>query len=49
MVLRDGYEWDLIQTDSRMGVRAYNTVDDPEAQMKAEVRDHALTDLGGAA
>ena len=28
-VLRDGYEWDLIQTDSRMGSRKYETVDRP--------------------
>ena len=38
-VLRDGYEWDLIQTDSRMGTRKYETVDDPEAAMSYEMRN----------
>jgi type IV secretory pathway VirB4 component len=47
MVLRDGYEWDLIQTDSRMGTKTYDTVDDPEAQMRAEVST-ATTELGEA-
>lgn len=36
-VLRDGYEWDLIQTDSRMGARKYETVDDPETSMADEI------------
>jgi hypothetical protein len=36
-VLRDGYEWDLIQTDSRMGSRKYETVNDPDAQMAQEI------------
>ena len=36
-VLRDGLEWDLIQTDSRMGTRKYETVDHPEAAMAAEL------------
>ena len=38
-VLRDGHEWDLIQTDSRMGTRKYETVDDPDAAMRTEMRD----------
>jgi len=37
-VLRDGYEWDLIQTDSRMGARKYESVSDPEEQMADELR-----------
>lgn len=37
-VLRDGYEWDLIQTDSRMGSRKYETVESPETQMTDELR-----------
>ena len=40
-VLRDGYEWDLIQTDSRMGVRKYETVQDPDAAMADEVGQDA--------
>jgi hypothetical protein len=45
-VLRDGHEWDLIQTDSRMGTRTYASVDDPEAQMHAEVGGRPSTALG---
>jgi hypothetical protein len=37
-VLRDGYEWDLIQTDSRMGSRKYETVDRPDAAMADEIQ-----------
>ena len=37
-VLRDGYEWDLIQTDSRMGSRKYETVDHPDTAMADEIR-----------
>ena len=36
-VLPDGHEWDLIQTDSRMGPKKYEEVADPEAQMAAEI------------
>ena len=37
-VLRDGNEWDLIQTDSRMGTRQYEDVDDPGRAMADELR-----------
>ena len=37
-VLRDGYEWDLIQTDSRMGTRKYESVDQPDEEMADELR-----------
>lgn len=40
-VLRDGYEWDLIQTDSRMGTRKYEAVNDPETTMAEEISDSA--------
>lgn len=43
-VLRDGYEWDLIQTDSRMGTRTYNTVRDPDAEMAAEMSHAGIVD-----
>lgn len=46
MVLRDGYEWDLIQTDSRMGHHKYRTVDDPDQQMTEEL--YAETAEGAA-
>lgn len=36
-VLRDGLEWDLIQTDSRMGTRKYEVLADPEGAMADEV------------
>ncbi|HET9873175.1 MAG TPA: hypothetical protein VFP89_11360 [Propionibacteriaceae bacterium] len=42
-VLRDGYEWDLIQTDSRMGSRKYETVAHPEDAMAGEIH-HAVTE-----
>lgn len=38
-VLRDGYEWDLIQTDSRMGSRKYPSGHDPDDDMDAELRN----------
>ncbi|QDP95347.1 conjugal transfer protein TraC [Microlunatus elymi] len=37
-VLRDGYEWELIQTDSRMGTRKYESVANPADAMAEEVR-----------
>ncbi|QGN34481.1 conjugal transfer protein TraC [Microlunatus sp. Gsoil 973] len=49
-VLRDGYEWDLIQTDSRMGSRKYETVDDPREAMASEVLpDQTPDDAEGVA
>lgn len=42
-VLRDGHEWDLIQTDSRMGARKYEQVEDPESAMSEEVATSATT------
>ena len=50
-VLRDGYEWDLIQTDSRMGTRKYETVDHPDAAMADEIRHSGAepVDEAGAA
>jgi len=36
-VLRDGLEWDLIQTDSRMGTRKYESLTDPRRAMADEV------------
>lgn len=41
-VLRDGYEWDLIQTDSRMGTRKYEALNDPETTMAEEI-SHSTT------
>jgi len=41
-VLRDGYEWDLIQTDSRMGSRKYETVAEPAAAMAEEMQPDAV-------
>jgi type IV secretory pathway VirB4 component len=43
-VLRDGYEWDLIQTDSRMGSRKYESVDDPGEDMASELRSGETPD-----
>lgn len=40
-VLRDGYEWDLIQTDSRMGSRKYETVANPAGAMAEELQPTA--------
>lgn len=37
-VLRDGYEWDLIQTDSRMGSRRYPSAHEPSDDIDAELR-----------
>ena len=48
-VLRDGYEWDLIQTDSRMGVRKYDTVQDPDAAMSEELGHNSFEPTEGAA
>jgi len=45
-VLRDGYEWDLIQTDSRMGSRKYASADDPTGAMASEVRTGETLDAG---
>lgn len=42
VILRDGIEWGLVQTDSRMGgQRSYREVEDPEGQMAAEVQPEA--------
>ena len=48
-MLRDGYEWDLIQTDSRMGVRKYDTVQDPDAAMSEELGHNSFEPTEGAA
>ncbi|MBA8792859.1 type IV secretory pathway VirB4 component [Friedmanniella endophytica] len=37
-VLRDGLEWDLIQTDSRMGSHKYESIHNPDAAMAEELR-----------
>jgi hypothetical protein len=44
-VLRDGYEWDLIQTDSRMGSHKYETVNDPDAQMAQEIGNGSVSQV----
>lgn len=36
-VLRDGHEWDLIQTDSRMGSRTYETPRGPDTAIATEL------------
>lgn len=42
MILRDGLEWELVQTDSRMdGGRTHEEVEDPEGQMQAEFSEEA--------
>ncbi len=54
-VLRDGLEWDLIQTDSRMGTRKYDSLTDPRRAMADEVGTamdspaDAAADVEGAA
>jgi len=47
-VLRDGYEWDLIQTDSRMGVRKYESVEEPDVAMLDEIADDRAPTDGAA-
>lgn len=42
-VLRDGLEWDLIQTDSRMGSRKYEVLADPGGAMADEVGQEDAT------
>ena len=44
-VLKDGHEWDLIQTDSRMGTRKHETIAHPVEAMARRARADRQSDL----